>query len=202
MATPASQDVEQGAILWLPKHDEVMAKLAANGLDDAMAVMDITRWYETEDGEVFNIPKPADPKTYDHPIAVVSRPAGLSPQSPDLHRIHFVVLTSFGGRALTKYTHDANVWKDYLAIAPQRYHPLQAYPGYKPLTLQNEATMNRGVYAENFRVYSMDWRAAGVFVPTVTPRSEVLRLDTRSLMRLLVEIEHAVEYEPCEQFSG
>ncbi len=62
--------------------------------------------------------------------------------------------------------------------------------------------MNRGVYAENFRVYSMDWRAAGVFVPTVTPRSEVLRLDTRSLMRLLVEIEHAVEYEPCEQFSG
>ncbi len=93
MATPASQDVEQGAILWLPKHDEVMAKLAANGLDDAMAVMDITRWYETEDGEVFNIPKPADPKTYDHPIAVVSRPAGLSPQSPDLHRIHFVVVS-------------------------------------------------------------------------------------------------------------
>jgi len=68
-----SQDVVQGAILWLPPKLRTVEVLESHGLASHQPITNLT-WKN-------NVPEDA---FYDHPILVVSRPANKT------NRIHFV----------------------------------------------------------------------------------------------------------------
>ncbi|KAK5171088.1 uncharacterized protein LTR77_004232 [Saxophila tyrrhenica] len=178
-STLQSQDVEQGVLLWLPPKHEVLTALGHHAPKNDEPVVSITnQGQHPEDG------------FYDHPLLVISR----STTSPD--RIHFVPLTTFGGKLLCKR------YNQYLAMTPAPDHPhfTAGDTAYRTLTLHKNATISRPGYVKITSVWTMRWKGAKHYWGGSTPRTTNFQLDESSLQRLLLCVRKLNGYTPREQF--
>ncbi|SMR64191.1 unnamed protein product [Zymoseptoria tritici ST99CH_3D1] len=118
---------------------------------------------------------------------------GIPISRPSQFTIHFLTITSFGGKTLSqrfpaKAHNSVRRQLGYVPIAPTDRHPLAHLSRdhlYDMLHLQNGGQLTKGSYMNVREVYEMDWRDAELcWAPGKTAQGR-FSLDSASLGRVL-----------------
>ncbi|PVH93886.1 hypothetical protein DM02DRAFT_482377, partial [Periconia macrospinosa] len=173
-------DVVQGRLFWLPPKDELHPR-AVRRAHGKGAV---------EEG------------IYNHPIVVISRPAGES------HAVHFQIITSFQGKRLHEIYSKSNEFHAsrrswYLPISPSPDHPdavsKKTRKRFPTLDLADGALLRWDSYANLRHVYKIDWKYLRPYANPDTPGEDDFHFDRDSMVRLLAKTKVLTNYEPGPQ---